>query len=435
MTELDDDLAAAVAKLDAWFETMRCPGGYGGPVVHWWRDSLFYTGPGLDWRYEGIILGYLNLYKKTGERRWLNKGLRGGYDLVRGQLKNGNFRNSSFEANPKSGGTPHEAAVCVALLSLAKVLKAEKDPRYREFLFAARKNIEEYYLKHLWDDTLGMFRDSLHHRSFVPNKSATLVEAFFLLAELINDNKLIEKYVIPTVDLILKHQILDKKSDLYGAIYQVSTVNKGKFKFTGKFFPFYVSRCVSALLQAGEFTGDEKYIHSANAIVDFIVKFSDADGNFPQVVYFEGNIARSPQWVAGAGDILRTIHLISKSRFKKQLRWLLGGLDDCGGIRTAYGFVAQAGSEKYEGVPDFRDLLHVCGWNDKAFRLLTEILPENSEVPKPECKEFVAQCTFKNRELTFLEDEKSVRLRDNDREIYRWRKGNAWAEADVKYLL
>src|SRR5690242_5859072 len=39
----------AVAGLDAWLESMRGPGGYGGPVVHWWQQSLIYTGAGLDW--------------------------------------------------------------------------------------------------------------------------------------------------------------------------------------------------------------------------------------------------------------------------------------------------------------------------------------------------------------------------------------------------
>ncbi len=79
-------LVHAVALLDAWLETMRGPDGYGGPVVHWWQDNLLYTGVGLDWRYEGIILGYLNLYRATGEERWLDKARRAGDDLVRGQL-------------------------------------------------------------------------------------------------------------------------------------------------------------------------------------------------------------------------------------------------------------------------------------------------------------------------------------------------------------
>ncbi|MEZ4663016.1 MAG: hypothetical protein R2911_36170 [Caldilineaceae bacterium] len=37
-------LGPAVLQLDRWLDTMRGPAGYGGPVVHWWQDSLHYAG-------------------------------------------------------------------------------------------------------------------------------------------------------------------------------------------------------------------------------------------------------------------------------------------------------------------------------------------------------------------------------------------------------
>ena len=79
----------ALSNLEAWLETMRGPAGYGGPVVHWWQNCLNYTGPGLDWRYEGIISGYLTLWERTGEKRWLEKAGRAGDDLVQGRLPAG----------------------------------------------------------------------------------------------------------------------------------------------------------------------------------------------------------------------------------------------------------------------------------------------------------------------------------------------------------
>src|SRR5438034_3584893 len=116
-------LDIAVAKLDAWFETMRGPGGYGGPVAHWWQQSLLYTGAGLDWRYEGMIAGYLRLWERTGDERWLRKARRAGDDLVDGQLASGHYAASAFELNPATAGTPHEAACDVALLLLARALR------------------------------------------------------------------------------------------------------------------------------------------------------------------------------------------------------------------------------------------------------------------------------------------------------------------------
>src|SRR4051812_17366681 len=113
----------AVARLDGWLDTMRGPGGYGGPVAHWWQQCLVYTGPGLDWRYEGLILGYLQLWAHTGAEGWLHKACRAGDDLVQAQLANGHYPASGFEANLSSAGTPHEAACDVGLLSLALALR------------------------------------------------------------------------------------------------------------------------------------------------------------------------------------------------------------------------------------------------------------------------------------------------------------------------
>ncbi|NDJ59491.1 MAG: hypothetical protein GYB67_00110, partial [Chloroflexi bacterium] len=101
MTTPDSALiATATARLAAWFATMRTPTaqdgaqGYTGPVAHWWQNTLQFTGVGLDWRYEGLIHAYLNLYRATADPQWLTCARRAGDDVVRGQLPNGHFRNS-----------------------------------------------------------------------------------------------------------------------------------------------------------------------------------------------------------------------------------------------------------------------------------------------------------------------------------------------------
>jgi hypothetical protein len=72
-------LADTVLGLDRWFATMRVDQptpGYGGPVVHWWNHCLIYQGAGPDWRYEGIVDGYLTLWHATGQPGWLEKAIR-----------------------------------------------------------------------------------------------------------------------------------------------------------------------------------------------------------------------------------------------------------------------------------------------------------------------------------------------------------------------
>jgi hypothetical protein len=80
----DPIIDRAVARLDAWLETMRGARGYGGPVTHWRQQSFIYTGPGRDWRYEGIIAGYLELWRVSGASLWLDRAVRAGDDLLGG---------------------------------------------------------------------------------------------------------------------------------------------------------------------------------------------------------------------------------------------------------------------------------------------------------------------------------------------------------------
>src|SRR5262249_54434298 len=114
---------AAVAGLAAWLETTRGPDGYGGPVAHWWDQSLVHTGAGRDGRYEGHIAGHLQLWENAADGGWLTRARRAGDDLVAGQSATGHYRASAFEANPGTAGTPHEAACDVGLLLLAGALR------------------------------------------------------------------------------------------------------------------------------------------------------------------------------------------------------------------------------------------------------------------------------------------------------------------------
>jgi glycosyltransferase involved in cell wall biosynthesis len=333
-------LAFAAFRLEAWLETMRGPDGYGGPVVHWWQDNLFYTGLGLDWRYEGIILGYLNLYRNTGDGRWLEKARRAGEDLLQGQLPSGNFRASCFEANPGTGGTPHEAACDLALLFLARVLRDRGDPTWETFAEVARRNLWGYILSTLWDKDGRTFRNRPDDPTFVPNKAATVAEALLAWADLTGETEVVDRYVLPTLDGILATQVRVPGSPLDGAIDQGVRGRGGM----GRYFPFYIARCIPALFLGYERTGQATYRDAALAATAFIVRFRFPDGSFPQVVYRNGRINRYPQWVAGAGDILRAMEWARRYRMDLRLEptqaWLLRGVQLHGGIATAHGFGA-----------------------------------------------------------------------------------------------
>jgi hypothetical protein len=414
----------AVVKLDAWLETMRGPGGYGGPVAHWWQQSLIYTGAGLDWRYEGIIAGYLQLWERTGDERWLARACRAGDDLLSGQLERGHYAASGFEINPATGGTPHEAACDAGLLLLALALRTARRASWQRYAACAERNLREFYVAQLWDSAARSFRDSPHVPSFVPNKAATVGEALFLLAEVTGDALWVERYALPTLDRVVEHQIRDAGA-LDGAIAQ----NSFGARKVEKYFPIYIARCIPALLRGYRWTNDEHYAECALRAMSFIARWMDQDGCFPTVVYAKRRANRYPCWIAPLGDLLRAADALRPYGFDADLdaaqHRLLAGQDVSGGMQTASGFAGQV-SGRRSGAPDLRDILHVVGWCDKAFRYLASHV--GPELPAAASAPFEAACVFRGQALRLVETPKLLEVAYGRETRYRWRKGQPWPE-------
>jgi hypothetical protein len=414
----------AVAGLAAWLETMRAPNGYGGPVAHWWQQSLIYTGAGLDWRYEGIIAGYLLLWQRSGDERWLRRAQRDGDDLTRAQLASGNYPASAFEINPATAGTPHEAACDVALLLLAQALRQAEYDDWQRYAAAAERNLSKFYVEQLWNEATQSFNDSPRIVSFVPNKAATASEALLLLAESSGDAAWAERYALPNLDRILAHQVSgDERLD--GAIAQ----NSFGEQTIDKYFPIYIARCVPPLLRGYRWTDDERYLDGALRAMDFIARWLDADGSCPTVIYANGRASHNPAWVAALGDVLRAADESRPYGFDADLSGmeaqLLIGQDASGGIQTATGFAAQAGG-RVPAKPDLRDVLHVVGWCDKAFRYLAAHAGTN--VPEATSARFETDCVLQGVTLHLLETAEQLEIRDRRSVCYLWRKGEPWPE-------
>jgi uncharacterized protein YyaL (SSP411 family) len=422
-------IAQAVLRLDAWLDSMRGPDGYGGPVAHWWQNCLQFTGAGIDWRYEGIITGYLNLYTTTQNRHWLEKACRAGDDIVRAQQPDGTYRNSCFELNPYPGGTPHEAACDLALLRLAEVLQQMHDLRWQTYLAVAARNLQQRYIAQMWDHSLQLFCDMPGVPSFVPNKAATLAESLMLLARLTYDEQLVQRYVLPTLDAVLRHQV--RGGILDGAIYQNSFGQRPVVKF----FPYYIARCVPGLLAGYEWSNDARYLDAAQRAMACVLRWRYDDGSFPQAVYPGGHVNRYPQWIAAVGDIIRVMRLLNtygdNIDVQPTLDWLMRGQLSTGGFCTAHGFASQVTQRQPGSLPEFRDLLPVCGWSDKAFCCLTELVPDipisSSELrdQQPGCE---VPCRFRGHHLRYVEKDGILALHTQHDVIYRWSKGAAWAE-------
>lgn len=380
-----DDLLPVLRSLDRWFERQRVDWptpGYGGPVVHWWNHCLAYQGAGLDWRYEGIVAGYLTLYAATGEEQWMDRAIRAGDDLVVGQLADGHFRNSRFELNPGTGGTPHEAAADVALLLLTRALAERDCDGHARFLQAARDNLERYWFEQLWDKRSSTLWDAPGVPSFVPNKAATFLEAVLLLADGIGDGGPVERYAIPTGERILGMQVHAPGDRLDGAIAQ----NRLGDRVVGAYFPLYVARCVPPLLALYDATQQRRFRDGALSAARWLERVRDPDGGFPQVLYADGTMNRYPRWIAGAGDILRAFLVGNRYELgidiEPTMHWILRGVRPDGCITTAQGFgrVVPLVSRRDR----FADEIGVVGWCDKAFRALAMALRATDARPHRE---------------------------------------------------
>jgi hypothetical protein len=412
----------AVTRLERWLESMRLPGGYGGPVAHWWRDSLLYCGPGLDWRYEGIIHGYLTLFERTGERKFLEKARRAGDDLRGGQLPDYSFRSSCFEANPSPAGTPHEAAADIGLLLLARALRAQGEADWQSYLFAAEANILRFQFVHRWDPDARRLSDGATW--FVPNKAATMIEALSLLAEITERDDYATQYVAPIADAILEHQVRDGQDRLNGAIAQASRSSTR----IENYFPYYVARCIPGLCAAYRLLQDDRYLEGAMEAGRFLLRVREGDGGSPQVLYPGGRVNRFPRWIAGAGDFLRAFDELRPYGLTADqwptIEWILQGQLPSGGIRPARGFRSQISQKEAVGPPDVRDLLPVVGWNDKAFRALAGRV--DTLQPAPRLPPAELECSWRGRKGRYRETDDGFSF-VADRLHYRWQKSQPWA--------
>jgi hypothetical protein len=301
----------------------------------------------------------------------------------------------------------------------------------------------------LWHEETGRFCDDEAHASFVPNKAATAAEALLALADLTGDDLWGERYARPALEAVLRCQVRRPGHPLDGAIAQSSA---GRTTLE-KYFPFYVARCVPALVLAGRRYQDGRYLEGALAAGAFVQRWRDPDGAFPQVVYPDGHgarVNRYPRWVGGIGDVLRALELLRPYGLDADVapsrRWLLDRQLASGSFRAAEGFAAQASQRPLPGLPDVRDLLPVAGWTDKAFRYLADLadladLPDPPDPPgAPDAAAGASPaapvelpCLFRGRPAVFREDGAAVEVTSaaGDRAVlYRWLKGASWATID-----
>lgn len=413
----------AVGDLDRWFDTMRGPRGYTGPVADWWRQGFSWTGTTLDWRYEGVIGAYVALWHRTGNGHWLAKAQWAGDDLLAGQAPSGHFGFGPAKSDSYVAPAPHGAACAGALLEIGAALREAGGEGWLPYAAAGELTLRGAIIGELWDPARQLFRQAQGEHSFLPHQNASICEALFRHADLRHSAEPVEGYALPALRTILSLQIRAAGHPLDGAIpYRIHSQGQAH-----NVLPVCVARCVPALLKGYDYTHDRAFLEAAWRAFAFLQRWRNPDGSFPAVVYTSSRRNQYPQWIAACGDMLRAAQALEARGISTDttatLRWILDGQDCSGGIRTARGLGVEA-QQRPPATPDVRDLRRVPGWCDKAFRALAELATEVRPRSGPASSE--QRCRFRGRVVQLCEDESSVEIRRGTETRYRWRKCDDW---------
>lgn len=376
----------------------------------------------IDWRYEGIITGYSTLFESTGNPQWLQRARQAAEDVVVAQLPSGNYLNSSFQYGPIEGGTPHEAAVDVGLLELARLLRQKDDKSWHRYFEAAERNIVGYLLGPIWNKR--GFQEQAWDATLVPNKNATTMEALLLYEELSGRDML--PYVEAALKVILSAQ--EHFGPRAGATVHTGT---GKQQLA---IGIYTARSISALIRLYQRDPRSALLNPIAKALAFLSRLVTSQGTFFGY-YRDGTLIANPRWIAASGDLLRAAILADSygltppGMIKALVELLIQHQYPSGAIPTAYGFSNRGGHRPYKGLPEFRDVLPVVGWCDKVLRALSLLFPVEADVKvKGGMTELL--CTWKGKKCTYIEGDQGIRLTEQStcRDLYRWNKGHTWPD-------
>ncbi|MFA6173573.1 MAG: hypothetical protein WC701_07770 [Kiritimatiellales bacterium] len=409
----------SIAGLECWIETMRTGSGYGGPSVGSQGISIDYCGAAFDWRYEGLLDGYAARYRSTRRADYLDRIERDLLAITSAQLINGTFRNSWFDLNPYEGGMPHEPAMLAAACRARKLLIENGRTVPSGFDKAVELFAETRLLNELWNRLLHTFNDWLQSsfEYFTPHSVAAAVELLIEYAELGGDWKRLEYYITGAADSLL-------------AVQCTAGAFSGGIPLTSRrgsaFSPAMAARCAPALIKTAQTTGQEKYRRAAEALAGFVRRNIRPDGGFAFVLSEGRPPQQFPVILGAAADVVNSFdHAgLSMPDDSAALQKLLNGKQMANGaFPTAVGFGNSSGKIQ---IPDWRDILPCCGWQDKIYCFLSRHHSGTPDSFSPADIRLPVRIPGGRGE--YIETGKNLYiLNRHGKPVYHWEKGAKWA--------
>lgn len=411
-------IARAAAGLESWFETVHGEDGYRGPSIGLRDTGIAFCGAGYDWRYEGLLDGFCQMYWATRDTAYLDAAERSLVHIQSAQLLNGAFRNSYFEYNPMEGGMPHEPAMLAAVCRTLRCLTAAGKTLPAGVEAMVYRYVHHHLLKQLWNKKLQTFNDwpTSEFQYYSPASAAAVIELLLEVADRTGEWNTLEHYVTGAADSLLHAQI--KTGPLAGGMPPSSRGDAGVS-------PFLAARCLPALAAVAKKLNNDVYRVAATSLEEFLRRQSALPGGWPKMVFADRPPMHAPVFTGAIAGILTAMHRAERltgDDLKNPLEFILAQQTASGAFRTAAGFGQW---RKPSPIPDWRDVLPVCGWQDKIFALLACLHPGERASFTP--AEVVQEVRIQHRSGAFREDAQSIRIElRGGQPLFHWNKNQKW---------
>ena len=413
-TDNTSGAVAALGALESWLETLHGAGGYYGPVVGMRGTTMSWCGPAHDWRWEGLLDGWVARHRHTAEPVYLDRIEQAFRDLQHAQLADGSFRNSCFEHNPCEGGMPHEPAVMAAVLRAGRYLQEQGRAWPDGAATMLERFVEERLIKALWNKTLRTFNNWLQSEfeTYSPPAVASVVEALLAYGDLTGTSERWTPYVTGAAESLLKSQFRD--GPLAGAL-PVSSADRASAS------PFLAARCLTALTMLHRRTGDARFSEACDALTGFVKRGLQPQGGIACMAYAGRPDRTAPLYTGATAGTLLALDRgarLEEALLNAQLDWLLSLQSAAGGFDTAVGF---GQGLRRRDPPDWRDALPVCGWTAMVYALLAHrggATASRQVTTAPVCRAVMVRGL--RAEMT--EDANTIAIRNHSEPVYVWRK-------------
>lgn len=254
------DLAKSLKRLECWINSWQTSvGSYNGIIATFW-ESTTGTIQANSVHQTPIIQGYLNLYQRTGNRKFLLRAVAAADLLVNDIGDDYHYRQTASDIPGRPAGPIQDIECDLALIHLYDRYRNEIGGATK-YLEAVVQNVQNYLLTKWWDG-----RVLSHH---VANQIAKSGELFIMLYRATHNQEYLQ-YAMTAGDWLITHQI--KRGPLAGAMEQSL--------YDSRLIGVYQAPCLPCLMSLYRETQQDKYQQAVMQLTRFINSSRLPDGGF-----------------------------------------------------------------------------------------------------------------------------------------------------------